>query len=355
MAIIRIQPPNTINSFWTHEKVVKTVRSALDELDNEKINNIEIRHFMNMAISNAVYSATENVNGDYYGVILLGLLDQTSIIPYISFTRPLTNYVPTADPDSISSTRYVPNYPENYFTTPQDATTLANQAFLSGANILNQQVPLYTDPSLGQITQRQWYETYFLPSAIIYKILDVAAIHPAAVNPPLSLAPTALPANFYSPLMKLSMTEISYLASRNDNTLKQSGGWTYFGGRLYIHLGSDLRAVTFLAGDPEVPIPDQYLLAFQIAALRKPILDNLIDEYDANTSYYSHVDVPDSLMKTVVLATQKMCLDKLGKRLSPDQEGILNQLLGAIGGQDNINMQTLQAQRNKVEQGFQTR
>jgi hypothetical protein len=130
----------------------------------------------------------------------------------------------------------------------------------------------------------------------------------------------------------------------------QHGAWTFFGSKIYLLLGRDvLGLITNLIGT------HYEALSFDIAALRKPILDNLKDPWDPGSSWWTHIDLPDKHMRLLTITVQKMCLDKLGKRLSPDHEAILNQLFGGASQSGQANTMAMQSDRMKQEQGFQTR
>jgi len=332
MAVYKVQRPTQINSSWTVEKFVKMIRSLLDELDNAKINDQEIRYYTNVAISSVVHASTEGVDAGYYGTLIQGKIDTIFPLLTIDFNTPLIlgNYDLAPQPDSIGGLQYTPAKEKNPYLVPMDST-VAYTDTITSPNLFNETVnPIPNTPLLD----RRAYEEYFIASAITEDVLDVMAVQ--------------LPSTTVA-LTKMSMSELNYIKAR-PYSFSHSGAWTYFGGKVYMVLGREV-----IAGVTQNSLVDYSLLDFHISIFRKPILDNLINAWDPKSGWWFSLDVSDKHIRMLTLAVQKMCLDKLGKRFSPDHEQILNQLFGGLSQQSQTNTMSMQSDRMKQEQGFQTR
>ena len=349
-----MRTPNVVNSFWTTEKVVQTVRSILDETDNSNINTAEIRHFINISLTNLAYTSTELANAGHYGIMMYGSLDQMNLLMHLDLTKPIwIDKILDVEP-AIGIPSYMPTYANNPYITPQDAEFYKDPQVEPGRlNVFNQSPELYMMDG-APIDSVEWYSNTFMPSAIIEDILDVSLIDSSFID----LAPNVgwlTPTDYNLSLTKMSFVELSHLAS-NPGSLKQSGAYCYFGGRIHIFLGKDTRDLLFRSAyNADYQMVYTTPAVVQVAAIRKPILDNMLDEWNEQSSYHKHIDLPDKHVRVLIMAVQKMCLDKLGKKLGPDQEAIFLRASEQQTSSKQVNDQTMVSDRFKTSQGFQTR
>lgn len=354
MAIYRIQRPPQISSSWTTEKFVKMIRSLLDELDNSRLLDQEIRYYTNLAVSAIASTTTEISNAGYYGVLMQGQLDNTGPLMTIDLDVPLwdNDYDQAPKPNSISSVDYTPAREVNPHVMPMDST-LASANTIDSPNIFNE--PIQEIPTIppAQPLARNRYSEYYSVSGVIESVIDVSVTSIKSIFPNSDIATFNLPDDFFAALTKLSYSELSYLRSHS-YTFNQHGAWTFFGSKVYVLLGRDLLNLVTGIVDEKLTA-NMEAFSFDIAGMRKPILDNLADAWNKDSGWWSHIDLPDKHMRLLAVSVQKMCLDKLGKRFGPDHENILNQLFGVASQMGQANNMAMQADRMKQEQGFQTR
>ena len=356
MAVYRIQRPPQISSSWTTEKFVKMIRSLLDELDNSRLLDQEIRYYTNLAVSAIASTTTEVSNAGYYGVLMQGQIDNTGPLMTIDLDVPLwdSDYDQPVKPNSISSVDYTPAREVNPHVMPMDIA-FASANTVDSPNIFNQTVQQIPVVPPAQPLARDRYTKYYNVSGVIESLIDVSATSIKSIFPDSTINTVGLPDDFFAALTKLSYSELSYLRSHS-YTFNQHGAWTFFGSKVYILLGRDLvNLVTIPAGEGTEKQVILDAFSFDIAGMRKPILDNLVDAWSEDSGWWSHIDLPDKHMRLLAVSVQKMCLDKLGKRFGPDHENILNQLFGVASQMGQANNMAMQADRMKQEQGFQTR
>jgi len=350
MAIYRIQRPPQISSSWTTEKFVKMIRTLLDELDNTKLLDQEIRYYTNLAVSSVANASTEGADAGYYGVLMQGTIDTTVPLWAIDLDTPLwdKDYDQTPKRNSIGSIDYAPAREVNAHVIPMDNTAAAGSA-IDSPNLFDETISEVPVAAPGLPLTKDDYQSYFVASGVIDQVVDVTLSNIVATKPLLDIDTINLPDDFFASLTKLSYSELTYLKAHS-YMFNQHGAWTFFGSKIYLLLGKDiLNLITDLTG---VHLD---ALSFDIAVLRKPTLDNLKEAWDPKSGWWSHIDLPDKHMRLLAVTVQKMCLDKLGKRLSPDHEAILNQLFGGASQAGQSNTMAMQADRMKQEQGFQNR
>ena len=74
MPVILVPPITPLSQHWTHERVISEIRTTFNELDNERIWDLTLRHHVNRALSQLVELL--NISNDpFYGEVWDCVLD----------------------------------------------------------------------------------------------------------------------------------------------------------------------------------------------------------------------------------------------------------------------------------------
>jgi hypothetical protein len=353
MAIIAISNIVPLSSTWTTRKTVSSVRTLLDETDNSKISDMEIRQYINLCISTvASQTGAETSYGDY-GVVLKAQIDDRDPIPYIALNKPVDITNPQRE---IGETTFTPFLDVNPFATHRNAAMHQDKLEPVTENVFNEDVNL--------IMNYEYYTRFVIPSSVISQIKEIGFEFEALQAPS---QPPLLPAWEYESKIKdyatkLSMSEILHLHKQYKNeaglyampsnqiTHNDSCAYTYHGGRIYFYFGSEFIAEHQPASNNIGPTWN-----FHIFAVRAPLLDNLKDTNTPESGWWQNIDIQDKHVRLVVLMVVKMCFDKLNKRISPDIESALTQAMAMILQGIPAKQQIAAADRMKTDEGFMTR
>ena len=299
MPVVAIPPIVPLSSYWTPQTVIGEVSVLVDELDNERIQNANLRTHCNLAITHIV-ELLNMAQEPWYDVIWEIALEATTHFngcPWVNLATPV---IPTA-------------------ITPDTG----------------QRLPQLT-PSIttGAV----------VPSNLIRKVDRISAARSAAQV-------SAGTANVWTGnLRKLDMRELTEQMNKQYNTqYRQSICWSQSGNGIFVLQGAQITTAGTAPAD--YTTPGTLILYGQ----RKPALDNLAGENVAGTGFTQLIDLPDQHMRLLVLMVQKMALEQLSKQVPPDLDGQVAQLSQQITQNLVGEVQYEAAQRVKANQGFTNR
>jgi hypothetical protein len=341
----RLQAPTRIGSKWTVAEMCDLVRNLTLSYDGGTLQVHEIRSYLNVCISSITEMGANTGNLGYYGVHGTGVADAVDPTTYIDLSSPTNLYTNLPLPETVGGAMFTPDQPINTHT--MHASNIRHQTdddlVVDGNGNPYQGLFAETDLYDG-ITSAEFYREYYIPSAVLEDIISVTV----------RFNNTGVETRRGEPkyaLTKTSMDELLF-HERRDNTLAQHGYWTYFGGRIYLYLGNQLLDAYY----PDTNYATVLLnCSFDVFALRKPYLDNMLPTDQKNSGYFKHIDLPDKDIRTLAIMLQKMVLEKLGRPLSAELESVLAQGLSQIAGSRAVRSQQMAQQRMKTEQGFTTR
>lgn len=302
MPVILANPIVPLSSVWTHERLVNHVRTVTNELDNERIQNTHLRNHVNAAIA-SVCDILNTAKKPDYGVMWRATLEgieHASGLEWIDLSTPVT-------------------------------VTVAN-AWEVG---FNQNSKL----SAGEI----------IPSAFLDRITNVTCKPSQSVGEQNNVA-DVLKTN----CQLLSISEIATLSNGFNDQYRQSICYCPYGKDILFHIGSQITVAANVAPDGTSTFferPFHYV----IWASRRPILDNLIPENTAGSSWTAYVDIPDQYMRLVILLAQKMTIESLNKQVDNGTEQAIAAQIAQIQGLVQADVATEKAEREKQKQGFSTR
>lgn len=299
MPIITIPPITPLSSTWTVKKVVSQIRIMINELDNERIQNTNIRNHMNIAIAQ-IADLLNTAQKPDYGVSWVGQIEATvhdSGLDWIDLSTPVAM---TAS-----------NAWENIF--PQNSHTASGEI-----------IPV----------SHLWQINYI-----------TSTIGQQAVNADVLRGNCTL----------LSLSEITQLVGGLNDQYRQSICYKPHGNMILMYFGEQITSASSASPDFDTTFyerPDKFV----IWAYRQPILDNLIPESEPTTSSWDkYVDVPDRHMRLLMMIVQKACLEQLSKQVDAGLEQNIAMQIQQIQGTIAADIQMQQAERTKAKQGFTTR
>jgi hypothetical protein len=272
--------------------MTNAVRVLINELDNERIQNSNIRTNINIAISH-VAQLINMAQEPWYQVVW-----EISLEPAPHFTG-----APWVD-----------------LSIPA--------AFVVGAANTGQRNPQQTPGLLAG---------NLVPANLLWEIkLLIGAKDGSQI---------AVPNVWVGNCTRLSMNEIMNLQTHFNTQYRQNIAWVHSGNAIYFHIGNQIgTGLDFEA-------PGQLALI----GTRTPLLDNMEGEQTATTSWNQLLDLPDRHCRLVLLLAQKMCLGQLNKTEPPSLDNEVAQLSSQITQNVIQELQFEQGKRSKVDQGFQTR
>jgi len=106
---------------------------------------------------------------------------------------------------------------------------------------------------------------------------------------------------------------------------RESVFWTYYADKILICQGIHAVDVTDIAN---LAIERQQAV-YEVLSYRFPEKDDFLLPGLSNR-YHASIDVPQKLYRTLIMLTQKLCLESLGKTLVPEAESLLSEALGTL-------------------------
>lgn len=293
-----------LSSYWTPQLVISEVAVLVNELDNERIQNANLRSHCNLAITH-IAELLNMAQEPWYEVIWQIALETTNGgihfngCPWVNLQTPVTPA--TASGTGGDRAPQVPNTPNT----------------LTPGNLI--------------------------PSNLLRRVNRISA---AATSGQLA-------STWVGNLRKLSMNELTEQMNKQFNSqYRQSMCWAQSGNGIFILRGGNIDSSTTTLGSGKDYIsPGQFVLYGQ----RKPMLDNMAGENVTGTGFTQLIDLPDQHIRLLVLMVQKMALEQLSKAVPPDLDGQVTELTKQITQNLVGETQFAQAERVKASQGFTNR
>lgn len=256
-----------LSSSWTHEKVLSTVRALTNEMDSETIQNHTIRFFINLAVSD-IAEMLRLANQPFYNIDWVAITEvgTTNGLQWIDLTAAVVSPVPGVGTGQVA------------FPTPP---TVAATQFIP-RNQLADIDRLTTAKSLDALIGIQLSDRVLITNC-----------------------------------KKANVADIVNLTGDFNDQYRQSIVYEWRGDKILLFFGSEIDQTdpTFntLAPGTEYKIP----MLFVIWGNRLPLLDNLLPEDNAASTYRSLVDIPDRHARLLILMVQKQVLESIGKQMQP--------------------------------------
>lgn len=238
-----------LSSGWTHKRIVTYVRLLTNNLDSKVVDNELLRMFVNASVTQIAEMMSIS-NSNEYGVLWEAEREASKVaqLDWIDLSTAVAQTGATADTG------------ERTYATPDGV--------LAGT---------------------------FVPMNILDCIERVTAIK--------STAQSGVTTVWTGPCTKMSIQQLSGLATELNDQYRQSILWSYHGHRILLYIGSELD--TEFTDPPGEGFTYNMPERFAIWGRRLPMLDNLKAE-DAVGSSWSHlIDIPDKHIRLLVLLVQK--------------------------------------------------
>lgn len=292
-----------LSSYWTPQLVISQVAVLVNELDNERIQNANLRTHCNMAISH-IAELLNMVQEPWYEVIWEITRESSNHFNGCQWVNLQTPVTPTAASGTLGDR--VPQVP----ITP---TTL------TAGNLI--------------------------PSNLLRRVNRISAAK--------STAQAAVSGVWVGNLRKLSMNELVEQQTKQFNSqYRQSMCWAQSGNGIFLLEGAKIDPSGTAAGSAyDYTSPGKLALYGQ----RKPMLDNMAGEDVAGSGFRQLIDLPDQHMRLLILMVQKNALEQLSKQVPPDLDGQVAELTKQITQNLVGETQYAQAERIKASQGFTNR
>lgn len=311
MPVVAIPAIVPLSSYWTPQLVISEVAVLVNELDNERIQNANLRSHCNLAITH-IAELLNMAQEPWYEVIWKCEIEHSGTpgstagaytlhfngCPWINLQTPVT-------PTAASGTNgdrlpQIPNTPNT----------------LTAGNVV--------------------------PANLLRKVNRLSAAK--------TTAQSAVSNVWVGNLRKLSMNELTEQMTKQFNSqYRQSMCWAQSGNGIFVLQGASITAAGTAPADYTTPL--QIVLYGQ----RKPMLDNMAGENVTGTGFTQLIDLPDQHIRLLVLMVQKMALEQLSKALPPDLDGQVTELTKQITQNLVGETQYAQAERVKASQGFTNR
>ncbi len=285
-----------LSSYWTPQLIVGEARVLLNELDNERIQNSNIRSHINLCIGH-IAEMLNMSQEPWYEIIWQVALESSNHftgVPWINLETPVAWTAASANTGQ---------------RTPQ-------------------QTPGVTAGSI-------------VPSNLIRKVTLMIASKSAAQI-------SGNVANVWrGNLTRMSANELMEQGNKQYNTqYRQSLGWCQSGSKIMIFQGSEIAA-----SGTEFVFPGQ----LSLFGHRKPLLDNMFGEYTTGTGFTQLIDLPDQHMRLLTVMVQKMTLQQVQKQVPAEMDNEVTQLMMAINKQAAEEYQFEAMKRTKIDQALGTR
>jgi len=286
-----------LSSYWTPQLVISEVAVLVNELDNERIQNANLRSHCNLAITH-IAELLNMAQEPWYEVIWQIALEGS-----------------------------------NHFNGCPWVNLETAVAYTAASANTGQKVPQQTpNVTAGSV----------IPANLLRKVNRISAAK--------SSGQSATTNVWTGNLRKLSMNELTEQMNKQFNTqYRQSLCWSQSGNGIFILQGN--KITTAGTSPADYTAPGQLILYGQ----RKPMLDNLLGENVTGTGFTDLIDLPDQHIRLLVLMVQKMALEQLSKAVPPDLDGQVTELTKQITQNLVGEAQFAQAERVKASQGFTNR
>ena len=297
-----------LSSYWTPQLVISEVAVLVNELDNERIQNANLRSHCNLAITH-IAELLNMAQEPWYEVIWQIALESTLHFNGCPWVNLETVVTPTAASGNVGQ------------RAPQIPSTIRyNNGGTPGTTVV--------------------------PSILLRMVNRISAAKSAAQ------VTANNPWVWTGNLRKLSMNELTEQMNKQFNTqYRQSMCWSQSGNGIFLLRGDSIDTATGLETDKDYVSPGQLILYGQ----RKPMLDDLQGENQPGSGFRQLIDLPDQHVRLLVLMVQKMALEQLSKAVPPDLDGQVTELTKQITANLVGEAQFAQAERVKASQGFTNR
>lgn len=286
-----------LSSYWTPQLVISEVAVLINELDNERIQNANLRTHCNAAITH-IAELLNMAQEPWYEVIWQVALEGS-----------------------------------NHFNGCPWINLETAVAYTAASANTGQKVPQQTpNVTAGSV----------IPSNLLRKVNRISAAK--------SSGQSAVANVWTGNLRKLSMNELTEQQNKQFNSqYRQSMCWGQSGNGIFILQGSKITSAGTSPAD--YTAPGQLVLYGQ----RKPMLDNLLGENVTGTGFTDLIDLPDQHIYLLILKLQKMALEQLQKGVPADLDGQVAELTKQITANLVSETQFAQMERTKAAQGFTNR
>lgn len=292
-----------LSSYYTPQLLISEVAVLVNELDNERIQNANLRMACNFAIGH-IAELLNMAQEPWYEVIWKIDLESTDHFNGCKWVNLQTIVVP----DAVSTT---------------------------GGDRLPQVGSGITGLTDGSV----------VPSNLLRKVSRISAAKSAAQS--------AVPRVWVGNLRKMSMNELTEQQNKQFNSqYRQSMCWAQSGNGIFILEGTKIDPSETTPGSGyDYTRPGQFVLYGH----RKPLLDNMAGEDVAGSGFRQLIDLPDQHMRLLLLMVQKMALEQLQKTVPADLDGQVAELTKQITANLVGETQHAAAERVKAAQGFTNR
>lgn len=292
-----------LSSYWTPQLVISEVAVLVNELDNERIQNANLRTHCNLAIGH-IAELLNMAQEPWYEVVWKIAKESTDHFNGCQWVNLQTPVTPTAASGTDGD------------RTPQVPATPST---LTAGNII--------------------------PSNLLRKVNRISAAKTSGQS--------ATNGVWVGNLRKLSMNELVEQQTKQFNSqYRQSMCWAQSGNGIFILEGAKIDPSGNAPGAAyDYTRPGQLVLYGQ----RKPLLDNMAGEDVAGSGFRQLIDLPDQHMRLLVLMVQKNALEQLKKDVPADLDGQVTELTKQITQNLVGEVQYEQAERMKASQGFTNR
>lgn len=285
-----------LSSSWTVQNMVGHIRVLINELDNERFQNANIRTSLNIAISH-VAQLLNIAQEPWYQIAWQVTLESALHITGVKYINLSTQVTPAAPTGGTG-----------------DRAPQGGQGGVTAGDVI--------------------------PSNLLWEVRQmIASASSAQIS---GNVPNVWTGN----LTRLSVNEIMNLQNNYNTQYRQSMCWVHSGTNIFVHQGTDIAA-----SGKDYVTPGQ----LAIVGSRNPLLDNLAGENVSGSGWGQLIDLPDRHMRLAMLMTQKMCLEQLNKVIPASLDGEVANLSQQITNNVVAELQFEQGKRSKVDQGFQTR
>lgn len=285
MPVAAIRPITPLSAAQTHQFLANSARALAHELDNERVQNSNIRNYINIGISH-IAQLMNMSEAPWYGISWELTLEAAPHISGVQWCDLATPIVPAA------------------VSAPAQAPALV--------------------PGL----------TTVVPANLLWKVKRITG----AGDPE---DPSIFAGNF----TKLSIEEITTLATNSNNQYRHTIAWCHHGSEIYFHVGAEIGAGQYYS------MPTKIVLWGH----RKPLLDNLMPETQTGSSWTALIDLPDSDMRLLLLMVQKMIMEQVNKVPDQAHTAEIAQLTAQITGNLVQEVQYEASEREKRRYGNQGR
>lgn len=338
MPIIQISSPEALSN-WSIANFISVIRTEINQLTEQELSDTDIRNYINLGIS-YIYMLLGDKIDEHYTMDFIAAIDTPVPYAFIDLSLPITQTtIPIATLHKMNlyshlHPRMIAAVAGNYNSNGSIRSNSPNvfQEIISKSVIV--------DPMPANIF------------SIIHHINTVSAGYYKDQNI----------GNIAIPLRKLNVNEFvskvkkdrlgNDLGNYLDNS--EAGYWSMQGIKLMLYLPDKVRTQRFVEKVNNTLYyysPNE--VYYDIFFTRYPMLDNLLDYDNVDSSYYRNIDLPDSHIYLLTLLVKRLCLSQLTKTINPELDNMIAQITAQITQFSPLVSKQQASSINKVELGYE--